>query len=230
WPRRAAGSHLVGMGFALLALAVAGQWDGLPVAVGWIGLAVAAAAAARWLDQPVGSGVAATLAVLAFLQLFGRSLIERPDSDPAFTGAWSATWYALMAGAAACARWARTRRDAVVAWVVAGAGLWLGGSLELYRLFDLRGAALAGDLAISAWWVLYAGALVRLGFALGHKAVRVAGLVLAGVAAAKIVLYDLANLEALYRVGSFFVLALITLAVAYAYHKRSTEAKRLTRV
>lgn len=37
----------------------------------------------------------------------------------------------------------------------------------------------------------------------------------------KIVLYDLSKLEALYRVGSFFALAFIALAVAYAYNRRA---------
>ena len=48
-----------------------------------------------------------------------------------------------------------------------------------------------------------------------------AGLAVAALAGLKIVLYDLANLEALYRVGSFFALAMIALAVAYAYNQRA---------
>jgi len=38
----------------------------------------------------------------------------------------------------------------------------------------------------------------------------------------KIVLYDLSNLEALYRIASFFALAVIALAVAYAYNRKVT--------
>ena len=47
---------------------------------------------------------------------------------------------------------------------------------------------------------------------------------LLGVAAfvgLKIVLYDLSQMKALYRVGSFFALAIIALAVAYAYNRRA---------
>jgi uncharacterized membrane protein len=51
--------------------------------------------------------------------------------------------------------------------------------------------------------------------------VRSAGLSVAVLAGLKIVLVDLANLQALYRVGSFFALALIALAVAYAYNRRA---------
>jgi len=70
----------------------------------------------------------------------------------------------------------------------------------------------------------YAGALVRLGFQHERKDVRSAGLVVAAGAGAKIVLYDLSTLEALYRIASFFTLALIALAVAYAYNKKATTS------
>src|SRR2546425_67670 len=40
----------------------------------------------------------------------------------------------------------------------------------------------------------------------------------------KIVLYDLSNLDALYRIASFFALALIALAVAYAYNRKATTS------
>jgi len=70
---------------------------------------------------------------------------------------------------------------------------------------------------------LYSGVLVRLGFRLNRKDVRSAGLGVAAGAGLKIVLYDLANLEALYRIASFFALALIALAVAYTYNKKSSR-------
>ena len=103
--------------------------------------------------------------------------------------------------------------------------------MELHRFFAARAptweaAGLAGHFALSAYWLLYAAALVRTGFWLEQKAVRSAGLGVAVLAILKIALYDLSNLEALYRVGSFFVLALITLAVAYAYSRRAQALSR----
>jgi hypothetical protein len=108
------------------------------------------------------------------------------------------------------------RAGAVALWTVGGAALLLGGSIELHRFFV---AKLAADLAISAFWIIYAGALVQLGFWRERKAVRSAGLAVAGLAIVKIAFYDLANLEALYRVASFFILAVIALAVAYLYNR-----------
>ena len=72
---------------------------------------------------------------------------------------------------------------------------------------------------------MYAGVLVALGFGLERKAVRSAGLVVAGVAIVKVAVYDLESLQALYRVGSLFVLALIALGVAYGYNRRATERR-----
>src|SRR5438128_1675539 len=73
---------------------------------------------------------------------------------------------------------------------------------------------------------LGAGALVRLGFQLDRKDVRSAGLAVAAGAGLKIVLYDLSNLDALYRIASFFALALIALAVAYAYNRKAATSSR----
>src|SRR5947199_180642 len=99
-------------------------------------------------------------------------------------------------------------------------------------------------------WARRAAPHLVMGFALGALAVAMQGspptvvigwtaLVLAGLAAEqlgsrpggrlavaagaglKIVLYDLSNLDALYRIASFFALALIALAVAYTYNKKA---------
>jgi len=231
WPRRSA-PH-VALAFALLALAVAVQWHGLVLVLAWSGLALCAVAVDRWFGQPGGLVVAPWLAALAFGQLFLFSSWER-ELHGAFVDSWALVLYVyVLATAVSAGLWpqgAAATRGAehaeTVLWVLTGAAVFGGGSLELHRFFAARGptweaAGLAGNLALSAYWLLYAAALVRIGFWLEQKGVRSAGLGVAGLAILKIALYDLSNLEALYRVGSFFVLALITLAVAYAYSRRA---------
>ncbi len=226
WSRRSL--HLVLMGFALLAMAIAGQWDGLVVAFAWSAMAALAVAADRWNGQPAGRPAAVGFATLGVLQLFlqgVRNQVFNRDPATAFRDEWSFAWYgctALVAiaalwwpGAEPAPRWLRGGLAWV--WALVGFAVWLGGSFELGRAFA---SGLAADLALSAFWLIYAAALVALGFQLGQRAVRIGGLVLAGFAAGKIVLYDLSQLDALYRVGSFFALAVIALAVAYAYNKR----------
>ena len=79
---------------------------------------------------------------------------------------------------------------------------------------------------MSGFWLVYAGALLTFGFLRDIREVRVAGLVMTGLAIIKVALYDLTQLEALYRVASFFLLALIALIAAYAYHRRGKGKHR----
>src|SRR5437762_812334 len=119
------------------------------------------------------------------------------------------------------ARW--TARGGELLWVLCGAAVFAGGSVELQRYFGRR-APLAGDLALSVYWLAYAGALVRLGFQLDRKDVRSAGLAVAAGAGLKIVLYDLSNLDALYRIASFFAFALIALPLGLERRHVSDDA------
>jgi uncharacterized membrane protein len=101
---------------------------------------------------------------------------------------------------------------------------------ELRRYFELQSlsaetANLASGLAVSAWWLLFAAALVTLGFRLSLQPARVAGLGVAGLAVAKVMFFDLSSLDALYRVGSVFLLALVALSLAYLYYRHDRSEK-----
>jgi hypothetical protein len=226
WERRW-GSWLI-MGFALGAVATAAAWDGAAVAISWTLLALLALAAERRAGRPGGRQAATGLATMAGLCLFTVALFARPSSAAAFSDPWALALYVFIAATAVAARWwgAETRRplwkrgDAEWMWILCAAAVFLGGSIEFNRHFGAI-APLAGDLALSVWWLLYAGALVLVGFQLDRKQVRSAGLTVAALAGFKIVFYDLSNLSALYRVGSFFALAIIALTVAYAYNRKA---------
>ena len=116
-------------------------------------------------------------------------------------------------------------------WIVSGGLLLFGVTGELARLVAQQieaasTARLAGGLAISAWWLLFAGALVALGFARGLAPVRQAGLAVAALAVLKVLLADLAGLDALYRVGSVLILGCVSLGIAYLYHRRARSGGR----
>ena len=233
WTRRAA-PHLV-MGFALGGLAAALQGSAPTVVIAWTALALAGLAAEQQGGRPGGRTAALGLALLAFPCLFGVALWSRPSGAAAFTDAWALALYGYIAGTALAARrWGAglmdpgtarwTARGGELLWVLCGAAVFAGGSVELQRYFGRR-APLAGDLALSVFWLAYAATLVRIGFQGDRKDVRSAGLAVAAGAGLKIVLYDLANLEALYRIASFFALALIALAVAYAYNRKAASSK-----
>ena len=78
---------------------------------------------------------------------------------------------------------------------------------------------------MSAWWLLFAAGLVTLGFRLSLQPARVAGLAVAGLAVAKVIFFDLSSLDALYRVGSVFLLALVALSLAYLYYRHDRSAR-----
>ena len=225
WTRTAS---LLIMGFALLALACVVQWSTTVTVLCWTGLALAALAADREGRRPGARIAAIGLGILAGVELLLVAVWSRVWDAPVFTDQWALALYAYIVATAVAARaWrvpatpaAWERRGAEAFWVMCGAATLIGGSIQLTRFFG-RQTTLAGNLALSVWWLVYAGALVQLGFRLNRKDVRSAGLVVAAGAALKVVLYDLSTLEALYRVAVFFALALIALAVAYAYNRRA---------
>jgi uncharacterized membrane protein len=111
-------------------------------------------------------------------------------------------------------------------WLLGGALVWLGVTGELITLFDQSSlddqtANLASGLSVSAWWIAFAGGLVAAGFRRSIKVLRQAGMVVLGIAVLKVVFSDLSSLDALYRVGSAFILGLVSLGLAYLYHQRA---------
>jgi uncharacterized membrane protein len=101
---------------------------------------------------------------------------------------------------------------------------------EIRRFSSLRetsveAAQLAGGLAVSAWWLVFAAVLVTLGLRRRMRPVRLGGLAVAGLAVLKVMVFDLASLDALYRVGSVFILGLVSLLLAYLYHRQARGAR-----
>jgi uncharacterized membrane protein len=226
------------VGVSALAIAVLQHWSGVE------GPAILLAFALLWagLDHPFGRSdgrwyAAATLAV-ALLQLVGDVARRRGFEDAAFVGPWARVlWLGIgVAAALAAGLW---RRDPDTAasrlgppglWLTAGALALFGVTSEIRRFFSLRetsveAAQLAGGLAVSAWWLVFAAVLVTLGLRRRMRPVRLGGLAVAGLAVLKVMVFDLASLDALYRVGSVFILGLVSLLLAYLYHRQARGAR-----
>ncbi len=222
WFRRR-GAQLIA-GFLLVALAMVFPWAPSSITIGWIALALLALAAERVGGRPGGRYATMALAVAAWVCLFTFALYDRGfhgSSSSLLVDPWALALYLFVAGTAVAAYgWGKEARSGWLMWGLCGSAVFAGGSIQVQSNFG-RMTLLAGDLALSVWWLLFAGALVFLGFRLNHKLIRSLGLSVAALAGLKIVLYDLGNLQALYRVGSFFALALIALAVAYAYNQKA---------
>jgi uncharacterized membrane protein len=182
----------------------------------------------------------------ALHQLLGEALAHRPIQDAAFTGSWAVALWATGGAALVLAGglWRQIAGSTMeplvrgVLWALAGAILLFGVTGEIGRYFALTSvspqtARLAGGLGVSAWWLVFAAALVGLGFRRDLKSARIAGLGVAGLAVIKVLFFDLSSLDALYRVGSVFILGLVFLMLAYLYHRQNRtiaggDAKNLT--
>jgi uncharacterized membrane protein len=91
--------------------------------------------------------------------------------------------------------------------------------------FDRR---LAQELGLSMLWVAYALAQIVPGFAWKSVALRWQGLILMGVAIAKVFLFDLSFLSSFYRIVSFFALGLVLLGISFFYQKMARAAEQKT--
>lgn len=227
------------VGAAAAAVAAEAQWDGTSETWALLALALLWAGLDSLLDRDDGRWYAGLTWAAGVNQLLGDALAARTAADAAFTGAWAlALWGATAVAVALAAGMLRVRPDEAEArlarralWIVAGLMTLFGVTAEIRRYFDLESlsrvrAELAAGLAVSAWWLVFAAALILVGFRRSLKPLRLAGLAVAGLAVAKVVLYDLSSLDALYRVGSVFLLGLVMLSLAYLYYRndRSEEA------
>jgi uncharacterized membrane protein len=227
------------VGAAAMGLAAGCQWEGPRQVWALLVLALLWPALDLRLGREDGRWYGVVTLLAALQQLFDVAGTARGADDRAFVGPWAlALWGATAAAAALAAGLFQvtperedTRLTRSGLWSVAGLLLLFGVTGELRRHFVLRSlspetASLAGGLAVSAWWLVFAAALVWVGFRRSLKPVRIAGLGVAGMAIVKVILFDLSSLDALYRVGSVFLLGLVTLSLAYLYyrHDRSERA------
>jgi hypothetical protein len=228
--------------FALVGVAAAGlavwqHFGGLERVWALLSLAVLWAALDHPLRRDDGRWFALGTLWVALNHLFTGAIAGRTTADAAFVGAWALALWGLAAVTAGLAAglWRRTVDAGATAfvraglWVLAGALVLFGVTGEIKRYFELsahsaEAAGLASGLAVSAWWLVFAAALVGHGFRGGLRPVRVAGLAVAGLAVIKVLLFDLSSLDALYRVGSVFILGLVFLLLAYLYHRQGKTA------
>ena len=226
------------VGAMAAAVAAQAQWSGTVETWALLGLALLWPALDHALRRTDGRWYGLLTWAAAVNQLLGDALAARTAADAAFHGPWALSLWGTIAVALVLAAGllkagpadgeARLARSAL--WVVAGLMTLFGVTAEIRRHFELRSlsrtsAELASGLAVSAWWLVFAAALVLVGFRHSVKPLRLAGLAVAGLAVVKVVFFDLSSLDALYRVGSVFLLGLVTLSLAYLYYRNDRSAR-----
>jgi uncharacterized membrane protein len=225
-----ASMHLAALG--MLAVGVLVQWDGLGIAAALVLLAVFAAVTTRTGSLARNRWAGLALAAMAAYELFRFDAEVRPADDAALVGRWAAVLYLQVVSIAAIAGplWKKTepRWEApggftvrIATWLLAAVVALAGGTIDIPAfVVQSGGSEFAAGLAVSAYWLVLAGGLLAYGFWKDLRAVRITGLAVAALAVGKVLFVDLAELRALYRVGSLALLAVITLLAARAYHRR----------
>ncbi|HET6837427.1 MAG TPA: DUF2339 domain-containing protein, partial [Gemmatimonadales bacterium] len=223
------------VGAAAMGLAVWQHWSGVARVWGLLGLVVLWAVLDHRLNRDDGRWYALATLWAALQQLFGEALARRTVVDPAFVGRYALAMWGTAAVSASLAAGLWRRAGAATSpavqgglWLLGGALLLFGATAEIQRYFEMRPlpaqtASLASGLAVSAWWLIFAATLVTVGFRRALKPARIAGLVVAGLAVVKVLAFDLSSLDALYRVGSVFILGLVFLLLAYLYHRQGRD-------
>jgi uncharacterized membrane protein len=222
------------VGAMALAWGVLDRWQDLTAATILFGLAAAWAGLDHLLHRTDGRWYATVTLAIGLAHLLDTDAGARLRDDQAFVGQWALVlWLATAVSVAlAAGLWRRdpagpgVRTTVAGLWLVAGSLVLFGVTNEIIRYFAQAGLArptarLAGGLSVSAWWLVFAAVLVVAGLRSRIRPARLAGLAVAGMAVTKVLVFDLSELDALYRVASVFILGLVSLLLAYLYNRQA---------
>lgn len=228
-------SLAVSVGFIAWAIPV--QADAHWIALGWAMMGIA-----LWLfGLRISSRVLRLMALILACCAVGRVLIfDLPFyvRDP-FIPVFNRVAFPSLAvtGLVLAAVWRADRHlqrlDKLERFAVGIAGvtgttlLWLVLSLECHGYFVSR-SMLGGELdlwrwrahlALTVFWTLFAIALLCLGFQFNRSRLRWLAMVLFGVTVVKLFVVDMANVQQIYRIVAFFILAIVLGLVARTYQR-----------
>lgn len=111
--------------------------------------------------------------------------------------------------------------------------VWFVVSVDLWDYFDAKALASpkmldwdrVTQMSLSAWWSVYAAVILALGFRTRQAWMRWTALGLFGLTVGKVFLSDMADLDQIYRIVAFFVLALLLGGAAWAYQRIRPAAR-----
>jgi uncharacterized membrane protein len=218
--------HFAALGFTLMSIAIALQFDGPAVPIGWaaegaVVIALALRERRQWLRN-AGLVLFAVAFVLALSRLGEpRAVAEAVlfNSHAAAAAAVAALCYVLA--------WLHHRdpeaRDRSVA---------IGGALvlaqfvtlalltsEIYAYWPLREGRLARELMVSVTWGVYATVLIVVGLRSRYAPLRYFAMAVFAVTTLKVFVSDMAQLERIYRVSSVIGLGILLLLTSYLYNR-----------
>lgn len=228
-------SLAVAIGFIAWAIPV--QADARWISLGWTMMALALWLFGLRISSSILRAMAATLATLAVLRVIIFDLpfyIRDPfipvlnrDALPSLfvgvlllTAVWKADRYLPRLST-------NEHRGIGIAGVCGITLVWLVLSLECHGYFVSR-SFISGDLELWRWraqlaltvfWILFATALLLLGFRFNRSRLRWFAMGLFGITVLKLFIVDMANVQQIYRIVAFFILAVVLGLVARGYQR-----------
>jgi uncharacterized membrane protein len=224
--RRDLALHFAALGFTLLSIAIALQFDGPAVTIGWA--AEGAVIIALGLRERRGWLRAA--GVVLFAIAIGRAMslltTDREVGEAVLLNARAAS-AALIAVLCYVIAWLHYRdADAPDRDVAIGAALVTAQVVTLALLtseitayWTLHGGRFARELMVSVTWGAYATALIVIGLQRSYAPIRYFAIVVFAVTIFKVFALDMAQLDRIYRVSSVIGLGILLLLTSYLYNR-----------
>ncbi len=219
------GAGLVAVGLGLSAIGLGLALSGPALVVGWTVEAVVLA----WVVRRK-TDFRVEIAIAVFLGLaIGHVLLFEAPPDALLIGvdslAEALIAIAMVGGAAiAVSRLIRPEpRERLLALygIALAAAVYIPSIVivDTWTTGDRSDPGQTAQLLLSAFWGLTGLAGIVYGLVRKQRAARLAGLALLGLAVAKVFIFDLSQLDSIYRVLSFLALGLLLLAGAFAYQR-----------
>ena len=224
--RRDVALHFTALAFTLLSIAIALEFDGAAVTIGWAceGAAIVALGL-RERREWLRVGGAALFAV-ALCQAIGLLLTPAP------------LHHVVMLNPRAAAAAAIVALSYVLAWLhyrdasAPGRDIAIGAALiaaqvvtlvlltsEIYAYWAVREGRFAREVMISATWGIYAAVLIVIGLGKDYAPIRYFAIAVLALTIAKVFFADMAGLDRIYRVSSVIGLGIVLLVTSYLYNR-----------
>ncbi len=224
--RRDQALHFAGLGFTLLSIAIALQFDGPAMTIGWAaeGAIIIALGLKERRDWLRAAGV--VLFAIAIGRAISLLASERAVSEAVLLNPHAAA-AAGIAVLSYLLAWLHYRdAEAPDRAVAIGAGLVTAQVMTLALLTSeinaywvLREGRFARELMVSVTWGVYATVVILIGLRRRYAPIRYFAMVVFGVTIVKVFAFDMAELDRIYRVSSVIGLGILLLLTSYLYNR-----------
>jgi uncharacterized membrane protein len=215
--------HAGVLGLTLVAIAIALQFDGPAVTIGWgaegFGIIALALRTHRTWLRTAGAALFAiafvrAMSLLTAPPIVGQSVVFNRRAACAVFLIALAYGIAALLGRAGVTRGLRTTSILAAQLLTL---LWL--TSEIRGYWSAMQAALSRELMLSVTWAAYATVLVVVGLRRRFAPLRIFAMVVLAITIVKVFAVDLAQLQRVYRVASVLGLGVMLLLTSYLYQK-----------